>query len=230
MSPLASNRLLRGVQPRFARAVKGVANHTPLGRLVFYRYDYMFHPMDLSFLVQCVTDTAHLRGPILELGCAGGHTSVFLNKHLDDLEGNRSYFAIDTFAGFTPEDVEVEIGRGKQVEDFDETFRAYRREWYERTMQLNGVTRVTAIEADVNIFDFSRFSDISFCLIDVDLYRPVMKALDEVIPRMAPGGIIVIDDCMDLNKYDGAYQAYMEITERLGAPQEIHRKLGVLRF
>ena len=197
---------------------------------MFYRYDYMHQPMDLLFLVQCLTDTASLSGPILELGCAGGNTSVFLNKHLDDLAGNRSYFAIDTFAGFTTEDIEVEVARGKQVQDFDETFRAYRREWFERTMKLNGVTRVTSIEADVNTFDFGRFNDISFCLIDVDLYRPVMKAVDEVIPRMAPGGIIIIDDCMDLNKYDGAYQAYIEITEKLGAPREIHRKLGVLRF
>jgi len=224
------NKFVRRLQPRMARAVKGVANHTPLGKLVFYRYDYMFHPTDLAFLVQCVTDTAHMSGPILELGCAGGHTSVFLNKHLDDLEGKRSYFAIDTFDGFTSEDVEVEIGRGKQLEDFDETFRAYRQEWYERTMKLNGVTRVTSIKADVNTFDFSQFDDISFCLIDVDLYRPVMSALDEVIPRMAPGGIIVIDDCMDLNKYDGAFQAYAEITTKLGVPSEIHRKLGVLRF
>jgi predicted O-methyltransferase YrrM len=212
------------------RAVKGVANHTPLGKVVFYSYQYMFRPMDLAFLVQCVTDTAHLPGAILELGCAGGHTSVFLNKHLDDLGGNRTYFAIDTFAGFTPEDVDVEIGRGKNVEDFDQTFRTYRREWYERTMKLNGVTRVTAIESDVNIFDFSRFDDISFCLIDFDLYRPVKKALEEVIPRMAKGGIIVIDDCVDLNKFDGAYQAYMEIAEKIGVPSEIHHKLGVLRF
>jgi len=230
MNMFSSNRFMRGLRPKAARAIKGIANHTPLGKMVFYHYDYMFRPMDLAFLVQCVTDTAHLPGSILELGCAGGHTTVFLNKHLDDLEGERSYYAIDTFSGFTPEDVQFEIGRGRKVEDYDETFRAYRRDWYERTMTLNGVTRVTAIEADVNTFDFSRFNDISLCLIDVDLYRPVMKALEEVIPRMAKGGIIVIDDCINLNKYDGAYQAYIESTERLGAPREIHRKLGILRF
>ena len=55
--------------------------------------------------------------------------------------------------------------------------------------------------------DFEPYKEISFCLIDVDLMRPVATSLKEIAPRMAAGGIIVVDDCTPNRKYDGADQA-----------------------
>ena len=42
-----------------------------------------------------------------------------------------------------------------------------------------------SIQADAGSFDYSRFSDLSFVLIDVDLYIPVLGALERVWPQMA---------------------------------------------
>jgi SAM-dependent methyltransferase len=213
-----------------ANALKSFAFHSGLHRLIFYRYDYMFRPRELALLVSSITETHGLTGPIFEIGCAAGHTTVYLNKHLDDIEDPRDYVCLDTFAGFTDDDIEVEVGRGHDRSRYSYLFRAYRREWFDQTMANNHVARVSSIQADVNHFDFSPYENISFCLIDVDLMRPVQRSLQEVFARMAPGGIIVVDDCRPNLKYDGALAAYLEFTEDHDLPIDIREeKLGVIQ-
>jgi len=224
---------ITAVQPRvktvLARTLKTIAYRTGLHRFVFYRYEYMFRPRELSTLVSCLTATYGLTGPIVEIGCAAGHTTVFLNKHLDDLLDTRPYVCIDTFAGFTEQDVAAESARGKDHRLYSDLFRSYRKEWFDQTMFNNRVSRVTSQQADVNTFDFEPLKDISFCLIDVDLKRPVVRSLEEVLPRMAHGGIIVVDDCTPNAKFDGALAGYLEIVEDHGLPVDIRDgKLGII--
>ena len=214
-----------------ATSAKSIAYHTGLHRLLFYRYDYMFRPAELAFLVSCLTQTHSLAGPILEIGCAAGHTTVFLNKHLDDLDDSREYTCIDTFAGFADDDIAVEVGRGKDANEYASLFRSYRKEWFDKTMTNNHVTRVTSIQADVNKFDFSHLDQISFCLIDVDLRRPVQRSLEEVLPRMAPGGIIAVDDCTPRDKFDGALAGYLDFVERQNFPADVRlAKIGLIEI
>jgi O-methyltransferase len=214
-----------------ANAVKILAHRTGLHRVLFYRYDYMMRPRELALLVTLLTETNGLEGPIFEIGCAAGNTTVFLNKHLDDLADSRQYVCLDTFAGFTDADIDVEVQRGHRASQYEYVFRAYRKPWFDRTMVNNHVSRVTSIQADVNDFDFSHYRDISFCLIDVDLHRPVSRALREVYPRMAPGGVIVVDDCTPDRKYEGACAAYVEFVEGLGVAVDIrYDKLGIVRI
>jgi O-methyltransferase len=213
-----------------SRIIKEVQIRSPLRRYFFPRYQYQFNPGQLCFLCGCVERTASVDGAIVEIGCSNGHTTVFLNKHLNAIKVEKQYFAIDTFGGFTPEDVRVEVHeRGKSGEALD-AFTVNSKRWFDYTMSLNSVQRVTSIEADANTFDYDRVGRISFCLIDVDLYRPVRKALQEVLPRMAPGGIVVIDDCStQAVAFDGALQAYEEfVRERQLPSQIVHGKLGVI--
>jgi O-methyltransferase len=213
-----------------ANALKSFAFHSGLHRLLFYRYDYMFRPGELSLLVSCLTETSGMTGPIFEIGCAAGHTTVYLNKHLDDLNDGRDYICLDTFAGFTDDDVAVEVRRGHTSNRYSYLFRAYRKEWFDQTMLNNHVNRVSSIKTDVNVFDFSPYDGISFCLIDVDLMRPVQTSLHEIFPRMAPGGIILVDDCRPNRKYDGALAAYVEFVEEHGFPIDIRQeKVGFIQ-
>lgn len=191
----------------------------------------MFRPHELAFLVSNLTKTHGLPGPVVEIGCAAGHTTVFLNKHLDDLVDSRKYVCIDTFAGFTAEDIAIESDRGKDPNLYAFLFRAYRKRWFDRTIANNKINRVVSIEADANSFDFGPLEDISFCLVDVDLKRPVMRSLEEVVPRMAPGGIVVVDDCSPNDKFDGALAGYLEFVEQSGFPIDIREgKLGVVEI
>jgi O-methyltransferase len=230
-SRLTSAAIKPRARTAIAAAGKEFAYRTGLHRLLFYRYDYMFRPHELAFLVSGLTQTHGLAGPIVEIGCAAGHTTVFLNKHLDELADARKYICIDTFAGFTEEDISVENARGKDPNLYAFLFRAYRKRWFDRTIANNKINRVLSIEADANSFDFGPLQKISFCLIDVDLKRPVVRSLEQVHPRMAPGGMIVVDDCAPNDKFDGALAGYLEFVRQFGLPVDIREgKLGVIEL
>jgi O-methyltransferase len=230
-SDTSLGKLVPPTRMLLANIVKNLAFYSGLHRILFYRYDYMFRPRELALLVSYLSETHGLPGPIFEIGCAAGHTTVYLNKHLDDLRDSRSYFCLDTFAGFTKEDIEVEVGRGHDSGRYAFLFRAYRQDWFDQTMENNNIARVTSMQADVNQFDFSPYENISFCLIDVDLMRPVTSALEAVFPRMAAGGIILVDDCAPNRKYDGAYEAYVEFVRKVDSPVDIrYGKLGVIKI
>jgi len=82
----------------------------------------------------------------------------------------------------------------------------------------------------VNTYDFGRFDQISFCLIDVDLMRPVIRSLEEVLPRMAPGGLIAVDDCAPSNRWDDALAGYTEFVEQQGLEPDIRNNmLGMIQ-
>jgi O-methyltransferase len=216
----------------FRDALREVLLRTPVGWYVGYRYLYMFSPAQLSFLADCITRTASLPGPIFEIGCSAGASTVWLNKHMDYARIEKPYIAIDTFKGFLKEDIAYEVtnrGKADRLVNFTKAFASNKKSWVERTLQRNGVTRATLIEADASTFDYGGYSDVSFALIDVDLYLPVRNSLKELYPRMAAGGIIVVDDCTGPSVWDGALQAYEEFTEGHNIPRRIvHDKLGVI--
>ena len=88
------------------------------GRLsVMFCHDmkYNFTPAQLHLLCDSLDQTRHLKGPILEIGCASGQTTIYLNTHLKTTGALKPYVCIDTFDGFTQKDVDFEVRfRGKK--------------------------------------------------------------------------------------------------------------------
>ena len=146
----------------------------------------------------------------------------------------KPYYCIDTFGGFLSGDAEYEYAqRGKprgiyQSHEFSRNSKSR----FELTLAHNGLNNVVAVQADASTVDYSQLGNgISFCLLDVDLYQPTIKALPEIYRCVVPGGVIVVDDCEAGHQlWDGAYQAYVEFCAVIGQPPQIVAgKLGVLR-
>jgi O-methyltransferase len=203
-----------------------------LNRIWMAHYSYMFTPAQLAFLVHCLDKTRHLSGPIVEIGCARGQTTLYLNLHLRSLGIQKRYICIDTFQGFTPDDIRYEVEVRKKDPGFTwEGFAYNDKRWFDRALQLNGIGHVESIRADVNQFDFEGIENISCCLLDVDLYVPVRSCLEKLPAKMAPGGLLVVDDCAPDNTFDGALQAYEEFLAKTKFRSEIVcGKLGVIYF
>jgi O-methyltransferase len=183
--------------------------------LFTYRYRYMFSPSQLGFLCEQITNMSEVPGSILEVGCAYGATSVFLNRHIDTLGIDVEYYAIDTFAGFTADDISCEHALGRRYR-YDKDFRGNSKAWFDRTMRRNGVRRVRSFCADATTFDYSSIAPFRFVLVDVDLYRPVLAVLEAVYQLVSPGGVIVTDDCLDEGRWAGAHAAFVEFTRPKG--------------
>lgn len=208
---------------------KRVLWFTPLRRWLFYRYSYNFTPGQLCYLVSSITETGSVPGAIIEVGCAQGHTTVFLNKHLQSSGIVKPYLCIDTFGGFVEQDLAWEVtSRGKAELNSCDGFSINSLAWFRQTLESNGCSGVMCIQTDVKKHLFRE--PVSFCLCDVDLYKPTLYTLRSVWPVLSPGGIIVVDDCQDENRWDGAYQAYREFTSELGLEATVVQdKLGIIR-
>jgi len=173
----------------------------------------MFSPSQLGFLCKQITNTAEVPGSILEVGCAFGATTVFLNRHIDTLGIDVDYYAIDTFAGFTADDIAYEHSLGRHYR-YDTDFRGNSKPWFDRTMRRNGVRRATSFRADATTFDYTKIAPFRFVLVDVDLYRPVLAVLENTYELVSPGGTIVTDDCQEGGRWAGAYDAFTEFTKK----------------
>jgi O-methyltransferase len=208
--------------------------HTPLRRFLFPRYQYAFTPRQLGVLLGLLDEARRVPGDVVEVGCFVGATTVFLTQHLQVVGDRRRYLAIDTFAGFTTEDVAHEEGmRGKQLDEVQREclFGMNDQRWFDYTMRLNGFSQVASVKGDIKAITLSQHtSRIAFALLDVDLYQPTRAALAQVWPLLAPGGVVVIDDCRDDHIFDGAAQAWREFIAAHVLPMDrVEGKLGVLR-
>jgi len=199
-------------------------------------------PRQLCYLAHCVSKTKNVDGEILEIGCAHGLTTTFLYEYMVSSGFKKNYTCIDTFAGFTPADIAVETyERGKRNFNYSGIFKDNDVEWFKEALGRRHISDIKVIKSDISQISESKLPDrIAFCLLDVDLYRPVLSGLKKVYPRMSKGGVIVIDDCwfkqspgfvsVDVaDIYDGAMQAYQEFIEAHKLPEVlVEEKLGVI--
>ncbi|MCR6657469.1 MAG: TylF/MycF family methyltransferase [Opitutus sp.] len=214
------------------RVARTALFYSPLRHFVLYKYRYAFSPSQLRALLNLVDEALAVPGDLVEVGCYRGYTTTFLNRHLNEVAPGRRYLAIDTFSGFTPESVDVEVKqRGKSAgHRAFAKFTVNSRRVFDATLKLNNITRVAVIEGDICRRDLDPAQRFCFGLIDVDLYAPSRAGLEKVWAQLNPGGVIVVDDCQPRQIYDGSRQALEEFGKEHGVAFEIvAEKLGVLR-
>lgn len=182
--------------------------------LVKTRYDLLLAPLTVHELMSAVVRGEAIPGEVIEVGVARGKTTVFINSLLDELESNKTYFAVDTFSGFEASDVEFEKSeRGKSSSYVDFGYNDVNI-WKKVVVESNSFSRIEIIASDIKQVEFAEETRFSTALIDVDLYMPTMAALEKIFPRMHPGGSIVLDDMKGDNRWDGARAAFQDFIEK----------------
>ena len=173
------------------------------------KYEYNVEPAQLSELIKSIDALASVKkNTIVEIGVARGMTTRFLAEHISLNNYNVDYFCIDTFSSFIDEDInhEVEI-RNKNKEDLlGFTYNDYSK-WKKNFQEYKFIK---PIKCDCSTFDFSSIAPINLCFLDVDLYLPTIKTLNNIWDFMAEDSVIIVDDVKDNNEWDGAFQAFME--------------------
>ena len=211
------------------RLVKAIFFNTPLHK---YFLPVMKFDMTIAQLNLIIESVRQLKdeGVVLEIGVGGGATSIMLNKALKDFEPSRKYVAIDTFSGFTDEDISYENSFRGKVDNF-QAYQSNSKDWFKKTLSAHGINDALVIESDCKKVNYDQIGPIAFCLFDVDLYLPTKEVLPILYGQLIPGGIIIVDDCDPLHPiYDGAGQAYLEFCNQVSLkPEILHQKLGLIR-
>lgn len=182
-------------------------------------------------MCNCLEEVRHITGSILEIGCEYGETTLFLNHYMADQGINRRYICIDTFDGFTEDDLNYEVKVRNKSRSNLLGFRNNSKKWFQRTISDAGYESVQVFQKDVSAFDFLSVAPVSFALLDVDLYKPIQACLPRLYNVLSPGGVIIVDDCDPADPfYDGAFYAYMEFMGSRNLPASIFgRKLGIIK-
>ncbi len=194
-------------------------------------YPYKLNPGQLRAMLDLVDGTREQGGSVAEIGVAQGDTSVFLLEHMRTTDDPRHLFLFDTFGGFTPVSIEVEVSdRGKPAAAY-EAFRYGDEKRFARNLRHAGYDRFEIVVGDASGFDWGTVAPIGAVLLDIDLYQPTIATLNAIWPHLAPGGGIVVDDCLPGTPWDGSLQAYEEFIsahglrfERVGEKGAVVRK------
>ncbi|MFE9287979.1 TylF/MycF/NovP-related O-methyltransferase [Streptomyces olivaceus] len=131
-------------------------------------------------------------GDVVELGCNAGLTSVWISQIMQDLAPERELHLFDSFEGLPaggPLDSYLKRGDCRaSVDDVKANFDTWNLPqphvhpgWFEQTLPDGLPTQ------------------ISFAYLDGDFYESITTSLTHVYPRLAPGGVIIVDDYCDLD-------------------------------
>ncbi len=217
-----------GARTFLIRLAKSAYFSTPLWRFLLPIMKFDKNIAHLSFITGAIK-SVKADGAVSEIGVGGGGTSIVINKFVEEESINRPFYAINTFYGFTKEDVDFE---GKERGKTDR-YLGYRscKDWYTKTLIAHGIRNARVIQADAKHLDYSQFAPVAFCFLDIDLYNPIASVLPRIHDVLAPGGMIVVDDCNPADSlYDGAGHAYREFCASRGiAPEIVHDDLGIIR-
>ena len=209
---------------------KIVFRYTNLGKPI---YPYNIEPIQLFKLIYFLEELNGIEGNFAEIGVARGQTTLFLSTHLESsnyLQRNKNfkYYAIDTFSSFIKNDLNYEIQyRGKTINELKGFNYNNFDKWKDNFESFNFVK---PIKSDCSTFNYEKIAPLKLVFIDVDLYLPTKKALNQIHSHVIKGGYIMVDDVHDNMNYDGAFQAYMEFCEENQfKPTFIGGKCGLIK-
>ncbi len=185
-------------------------------------------PAGLYLWFDCLYATRNLDGVALEVGCYLGATAALGARYLAEIGSDRPYFVLDTFSGPIDEHVSAEVrlgGTDRHRHDFSGNTPGLAR----RVMDRHGGGSVTMIVGDITSIPEGEIPGrVAACLLDVGLAEPVHLALHRIYPRMAAGGIIMVDDCDDRTDYK-ARLGYERFIAEMGLRREITFGKGLVR-
>jgi O-methyltransferase len=131
-----------------------------------------------------------VKGDVVEFGCNMGTASVFLQKVLLELGGGRKLWCYDSFKGLPPRGPE---DRGW----FGKSFLAGPREKFDETFSRCGLPLPEVREGWFRYLSgFDLPGSICFAFLDCDLYESMIDAMRLVLPRMSPGGKLLLHDAL----------------------------------
>jgi hypothetical protein len=192
-------------------------------------YCYNIEPIQLATLINEIERLKEVKGNIVEIGVARGLTTRLLCQHIinQKLDASLTLYAVDTFDSFTNEDLDYEVQkRGKILPELKafgyNDFKVWKK-------NFSRYPFVQAIQSDCSIVNYAKIGPIKLAFLDVDLYLPTKKTLVKLYEVLVDGGVILVDDVLANNKYDGAYQAYMEFCDEYKIqPLVIGNKCGLI--
>ena len=197
--------------------------------LIYRRPVSGLQPARLYLYLDALFARRGMRGPVIEIGCHLCGTAAIAARFLRQIGSTREYVCIDTFGGFVDAHAGADQAIGMRPSN-RAMFRGNSLTLASSLVRRYGAADIIQLrQADISEVEPSSLpAEISVCLIDVDLKRPVFDALEAVCDRVAPGGIVLVDDCPENTSWVGARAGYSEWVRSRGLPEVYRYGFGVV--
>ena len=151
-------------------------------------------------------------GHIVDIGVgSGGSTFAWAKLCRLFFDGSKQVYGFDTFSGFPT--VCAEDGKGPHVSRGALNFG--RTPFKHAAAPRNAGLPITFIEGDIErtlpawLNAMGPEFRVSLLNLDADLYAPTKTALTYLMPRMSPGGVVILDE-YDVPDFPGEKQAVID--------------------
>ena len=140
----------------------------------------------ISLVVSFLQGALQVPGDVAEFGTYMGHTSIAMDRLLEEQKSEKKLFLFDSFAGM-PE-ITHPLDNDWQKGDLTSQEEAVRELFRESP-------RVNVVPGYFNE-TLHKYPDLkfSFCHVDADLYTSIHECIEYILPRLSVGGVIVFDD------------------------------------
>jgi O-methyltransferase len=137
---------------------------------------------------------AKVPGAVVEFGCYAGTTSLFIRRLLDERgeSADRAFHVYDSFEGLPEKSIADQSAAGADFMAGKLTVRkkAFLRQFHAANLQPPIVHKGWFDE----LTDADVPEQIAFAFLDGDFYGSILRSLILVWPKLAPGGMVLIDD------------------------------------
>lgn len=128
----------------------------------------------------------NIEGDFVEVGCHEGESTVILQKIIKDMNPARKLYAFDSFQG-VPKSENADEGVYKQG-DMSASLDRFNKNFEKVGLEIP----ITVQGWFENTLESSLPAKIAFALIDADLYKSTLTALQNIYPKLSPGGICLL--------------------------------------
>ncbi len=134
-----------------------------------------------------------VEGEFVEIGCNAGESTVILKKILQEKDPGRKLYAFDSFRGVpdSGKDDEGVYKKGDMSVSLEKFNRHFEEVGLDKPITIPGWFEET--------LNSSLPGKVAFALIDADLYKSTLSALENVYSRLSPGAICLFGVYWDPN-------------------------------
>lgn len=188
-------------------------------------------PERLYLYLDALWRTRDLPGAVVEVGCFQCGTAAWAARMLRAMHARREYVCIDTFGGFVGDQFDEDVRAGT-AESHRSGFSANSRDFVQSLLERWDVPEIMLIQGDIVSLPASALPDqVAVALVDVDLEVPTYAALEKIYPRLADGGVMFVDDCVEepSNTFRGARIGYQRFVADHHLPEEYRFGMGAIQ-
>ena len=197
---------------------------------ILYRYPPIgIQPAQLGIYIHEILMRRDIPGDIAEVGCSAGGTACLAAQVVSRFCPGKRYICFDTFSGFVAAQAQTDVTLGTPLSAlarYSDNSAALVR----KILDMHGRHEVELVEGDIATVDEAVLSQAyAVVLLDVDLSEPTYEALKRFYPRLSPGGVILIDDCVDEPEQRWrARQGFERFCAEQGLPVRMNFDFGMI--